>query len=342
MLTAEIIKKLPNVKVVSTVSQQEDEQEWLAVRTKGIGGSDVGAICGVSPFASARTVYFSKTGQFEEALAPSNAAIDRMHFGHLLEPIVADEYAHRELGPGKPHEGLKLVELGATLCHKDAPWMRANVDRLICEADGTPVGILECKTTSEYNRDEWEEGEILTSYIYQLNWYLHVLDLKWGVFACLVGGNKFYSWEVIRNDELLQNEILPKVTSFWFDNVQAYKEPELQAVDTALADATYAEVKKGSEITLDDEASDALAATIVDAKAQIKELEAIVDEAKNRLKDRLKDHEIGYCLNHTVKWSPRSQVRVDQIKLKTEFPDVYEACKKRITFRVMTVKGDNL
>ena len=70
MLTKDIIKQFPNVQIVSTVSQQEDEKEWLSVRTKGIGGSDVGAICGVSPFSSARQIYFNKTGQFEDALTP--------------------------------------------------------------------------------------------------------------------------------------------------------------------------------------------------------------------------------------------------------------------------------
>lgn len=339
MLTQDIIKQLPNVKVVSTVGQEEDEKEWLAVRTKGIGGSDVGAICGVSPFSSARQIYFNKTGQFEEALKPGAASQERMHFGHLLEPIVADEFARRELTADKSRGGWRLTELGATVCHKDYPWMRANVDRLILDENGKIVGILECKTTSEYNDEEWANGEILLSYVYQLNWYMYILDIKWGAFACLVGGNKFYSYEVYRNDELLQETILPAVKRFWFDNVLALKEPELQAVDTAFANDTYSEVEKNSEVMLEDEESDNLALTIVECKAQIKELEKIMEEAQNRLKDRIKNNEIAYCRNHTVKWSPRSQTRVDTTLLKTTFPEVYEQCKKTVTFRVMTVKG---
>lgn len=339
MVTPELIKQLPNVVVVSTVGQTEDEKEWLAVRNKGIGGSDVGAICGVSPFSSARQIYFNKTGQFEEALQPGAASQERMHFGHLLEPIVADEFKRRELTEANGRSGWYLTELGATVCHKDYPWMRANVDRLIMDGNGKIVGILECKTTSEYNDEEWATGDILLSYIYQLNWYMYILDIKWGAFACLVGGNKFYSYEVYRNDELLQETILPAVKSFWFDNVQALKEPELQAVDTVFANSTYSEVEKNSEVMLEDEESDHLAAVVVECKAKIKELEATMEEAQNRLKDRIKDREIAYCRNHTVKWSPRTTTCVDTTLLKTTFPEVYEQCKKVSTYRVMMVKG---
>ena len=339
MLTQDIMKQLTNVKVVSTVTQAEDEEAWKTVRNKGIGGSDVGAICGVSPFSSARQIYFSKTGQFEEALQPGAASLERMHFGHLLEPIVADEFAARELTADKDREGWSLCTMNATVCHKDNNWMRANVDRLILDENGKIVGILECKTTSEYNNEEWENGDILMSYIYQLNWYMHILDIKWGAFACLVGGNKFYSYEVYRNDELLNDVIIPAATDFWNNNVLALKEPELQAVDTVFANSTYAEVEKNSEVLLEDEESDNLAAVVFDCKAKIKELEKTMEEAQNRLKDRLKDKEIGYCRNYTVKWSPRSQTRVDTTMLKTTFPEVYEQCKKQTSFRVMTVKG---
>ena len=331
MVTKELLSYLPNVVVVSTVSQEEDEKEWCAVRTKGIGGSDIGAICGVSPFTSARQIYFSKTGQYEEATKPSGASMERMHFGHLLEPIVADEFARRT--------GKKLLNVDATFAHKDFAWMRANVDRLIVDDDGKPYGILECKTTSEYNNEEWESGDILMSYIYQLNWYMHILDIEYGAFACLVGGNKFYHYEVFRNDDLINNTLLPAAKSFWYDNVLALKEPELQATDTVFANILYAEVEKNSELTMTDDIANELAKTVFDCKAKIKELTATMEEAQNRLKDRLQEHEIGYCRDYTIKWSPRSQTRVDTTLLKKEFPEAYEKCKKRLDFRVFTIKG---
>lgn len=327
----DILKYLPNCTVFSTVKQEDDEEAWLKARTRGIGGSDVGAICGVSPFTSARQIYLNKTGQFQDALKPNEAAKERMHFGHMLEPIVADEYAQRT--------GNKIVAVNATLVHKDHPWALANVDRLIVDDDGRPIGILECKTTSEYMNEEWESGDILLSYIYQLNWYLWILGLEKGAFACLVGGNKFYYYDVYRNDELLENTIIPAAKDFWFNNVLALKEPEMQATDTDFANSIYSTVVKNSEIVLADDETNELAGTVFDCKAKIKELENIMKEAQNRLKDRLQDNEIGYTKDYTIKWSPRSQTRVDTDKLKTEFPEVYAAVQKKIEFRAMTVKG---
>lgn len=331
MINKELLKHLPNCVVVSTVSQEADEEEWKAVRNKGIGGSDIGAICGVSPFTSARQIYFNKTGQFQDAMKPGAAAQERMKWGHLLEPLVADEFALRT--------GKRLVEVGGTLAHKDHQWMRANVDRLIVDEAGVPYGVLECKTTSEYNDDEWANGDILMSYMYQLNWYLYILDLKYGAFACLVGGNKFYYYEVFRNDELINNTLIPAATDFWYNNVLALKEPELQATDTDFANNVYAAVVKNSEITLAEDIDNELARTVVECKKQIKALTATMEEAQNRLKDRLRDKEIGYCKDYTIKWSPRSQTRVDATLLKATFPEVYEQCKKRIDYRVMTITG---
>lgn len=332
MIDKKLRDALTNCNVVSTVRQEDDEAAWLAARTRGIGGSDIGAICGVSPFSSARQVYLNKTGQYNEALTPNAAATERMHFGHLLEPIVADEYSRRT--------GVKLVSVDATLAHKDYPWALANIDRLMVDDDGNPIGILECKTTSEYKNDDWESGEILLSYIYQLNWYLWILGLEKGAFACLVGGNKFYHYEVFRNDELIKDTLIPAAKSFWYDNVLALKEPELQAVDTDFINATHSDVVKNSETDLSDDIYNDLANTVVTCQAKIKELTNTMEEAKNRLKEALKNTEIGYTKDYTVKWSPRSQTRVNTELLKKTFPEVYKQVSKTVSYRAMTIKGD--
>jgi len=326
------LKQLTNCSVYSTVTKEEDEDAWLKARTRGIGGSDVGAICGVSPFTSARQVYLSKTGQYEDSVKGfSAAATERMHFGSMLEPIVADEFAKRT--------GLKLVEVKATLMHNEVLWALANIDRLVVDDEGKPIGVLECKTTSEYMNSDWENGDLLLSYIYQLNWYLWITGLKRGWFACLVGGNKFYHYEVFRNDELLETIIIPAVTHFWKENVCSLIEPELQATDKDFANGLYAEVIKNAEIIMEDDVANELARTVFDCKIQIKEITAIMEEAQNRLKDRLKENEIGYTKDFMIKWSPRSQVRVDTDKLKGQFPQIYAQCQKRIDFRAMSVKG---
>ena len=53
----EHIRQEPKV-LVST--ENLTEQEWLAYRRQGIGGSDVAAILGISPFRTARDLYDDK------------------------------------------------------------------------------------------------------------------------------------------------------------------------------------------------------------------------------------------------------------------------------------------
>jgi putative phage-type endonuclease len=316
------------------VSQTEDEAQWLANRTKGIGGSEIGTICGVNKYSSARLLYFKKTGQYEdsESFSFSDESLERMSWGHKLEPIVADEFMQRT--------GKKVVICPATLRHKDHPWMIANVDRIIVDDEGKPVGILEVKTADARLLKDWEDGEIPMSYIYQLNWYLMILDLKYGAFAALIGGNRFVMIEVYRNEDLCK-DMFEAGDRFWNYNVKSLISPELSGsdADSDFLKEQYGNVVKNSELMMVEEEYTELAQDIVDGKAQIKELEKRVAEATNKLKEKLQDTEIGYTADHIIKWSPRKQTRVDTDKLKTDFPEVYEACKKTTSYRVFTVKG---
>lgn len=334
-------KYLVTCHLFSDVAQEDDEAAWLAARSNGIGGSDIGAICGVSTFTSARQIYLRKTGQFTDMPTTSAAANERMHFGHVLEPIVAKEYALRVLSKDGDHPDLHLVNFRGTLQHNEYNWALANVDRFICDENGIPVGVLECKTTSEYMNEEWANGEILTSYLYQLNWYLFVTGLPWGAFACLVGGNKFYTYEVTRNDELINDILIPRAKEFWEVNVCKLVEPPLQSNDTEFVNGLYNVAVKNSEISFTDDAFNELAATVYNCRREIKALENEKEAAQNAIKERMQENEIAYCADYTVKWSLRNQARVDTSLLKARYPEAYKDCLKRSSYRVMTVTSMN-
>jgi putative phage-type endonuclease len=327
-----VLDFLPNVKILSTIKQEDDEDGWLKARTLGIGGSDIGAICGVSNYATARLIYLKKTGQYESEEF-SDASKDRMRFGHLLEPIVADEYARRS--------GNTVVESPATMVHKDFPWAIANVDRLIVDEEGFPYGILECKTTDARNWSDWEDGDIPISYIYQLNWYLWILDLKFGAFACLIGGNRFIMIEMFRNDELLNEEMIPQADAFWNHYVSNLVEPPISGsdADSDYLKGKYVDPKKNSEILLSDNLElDEVADVFMEKKKELKQLEKDVDALGNIMKEAVGEFEIGHTLSHTIKWSQQVQNRVDTEKLKADYPDVYKKCIKEIKFRKLLVK----
>lgn len=329
----EFLKNFTNCNVLSTVSQEENEEQWLANRSLGVGGSDIGTICGVNNYSTARLLYFKKTGQYEDsdAFKFSETSLERMGWGHKLEPIVADEYMART--------GNRIVICPATLQHKDFPWRLANVDRIIVDENEKPIGILEVKTTDSRMAKNWEEGEIPISYIYQLQWYLDILDLDFGAFATLVGGNQFVMIDVVRNKDLLA-EMNRAGDTFWNHNVKNMIEPEISGseADGKFNKELYSEVEKGSEVTLAEEEDDELAAFIVEGKALIKATQKDVDMAIHKLQSKMMNSEIGHTNGHTLKWSPRMQQRLDSDKLKVEYPEIYDKCRKTLKFRVFSVK----
>lgn len=318
--------------ILSTVTQTEDEDTWLKNRTNGIGGSDIGTICGVNQFSSPRLLYLSKLGMYEDESADRTAAKERMHFGKVLEPIVADEFAIRS--------GLRVAVSPATYQHKEIEWALANIDRFIIDEEGRPYGILECKTSSEFMNNDWFEGDFSLSYLYQVQWYMFVTGLRVAHIAVIVGGNKFYSYEIPYNIELVKGTLLPSAEYFWEENIKKLIEPQIDGSEasTNFLKSQYAECVKNSEIQLLDETTNDLANLIVESKKKVKALEATIAEAENRIKEKMKDTEIAYTIDRTCKWSPRSQMRVSTDLLKANFPDVYEACKHQINYRVFTVK----
>lgn len=63
------------------------EEEWLAWRKKGIGGSDVAAALHLSPYKTARDLYFDKIGVEPTVEQPDKSIT--FAIGHLLEDVVA-------------------------------------------------------------------------------------------------------------------------------------------------------------------------------------------------------------------------------------------------------------
>ena len=57
---AQVRQRLAPFVLVDTADLPRDE--WLNYRRRGIGGSDVAAILGVSPFRTARDIYYDKLG----------------------------------------------------------------------------------------------------------------------------------------------------------------------------------------------------------------------------------------------------------------------------------------
>ena len=110
----EHIRQEPKV-LVST--ENLTEQEWLAYRRQGIGGSDVAAILGISPFRTARDLYDDKLNIASAVDDTGNWVA--LEMGHLLEPLVAQIFTKKT--------GLEVFQIKKMFQHPQYPFMLADV-----------------------------------------------------------------------------------------------------------------------------------------------------------------------------------------------------------------------
>ena len=320
--------------VSSTAVQSENEEAWLAARTRGIGGSDVGAICGVNPWSSALQIYFNKTGQFQEEQEPDDASKERMHFGHVLEPIVANEFEER-------NPGLFCEEANCSFKSVFHEYLLANVDRFVLDENGTIVGILECKTAGAQMASEWEAGEIPVSYYYQVQHYMYVTGIHRGWICCLAGGNKFFQYDIFFDEDLYTSVILPQLSHFWNDCVLKLQEPEVQSADSELFNDLFSADKIEDEPITFEQDFEAIGKEYLEIKQRQKEDKKRIEELQALIKQKLSTHIRGYSPTYEFVWSPRTRTSVDSSYLRVHYPEIYDECTTTTSYRQMSVKAVN-
>ncbi len=305
---------------VLTPTKEMTRSEWLTWRKQGIGGSDAAAIAGLCRWKSPVAVYLEKIGEIEPEEAGEPA-----YWGQILEDIVAREFSVRT--------GLKVQRRNAILQHPDYPFMIANLDRLIIDETR---GILECKTTSEWMKDEWD-GKIPDQYMIQLQHYLAVTGLSYGYIAVLIGGNKF-QYQMIERDEEIINYLTKIEADFW-ELVKSHTPPEMDGSQASsdLLKKLYPEGKP-SETPLPLEAKD-LIGQYQEAKEFEKKWSLAKDEAGNKLKAMLEEHEVGIIGDMEVRWKTVKTSKFDSKAFKQDHQDLYEKYTKPSSYRRFEIKG---
>ena len=194
------------------------EKGWLAYRRKGIGGSDVAALLGISPWRTARDLYYDKLNI--AAVEDNENNWVALEMGHLLEPLVAKIFQHRT--------GYKIYQVKKMFQHPKYPWMLADVDYFVELPDGT-TAILEIKTTNYNAKDHWwldGEETVPVYYETQGRHYMAVMDVDRCFFCCLYGNNEEETIiREIRRDEAYADEMIFLEQHFWENHVLAKTPP---------------------------------------------------------------------------------------------------------------------
>jgi putative phage-type endonuclease len=307
--------------VLATTTEM-NRQEWLKARKKGIGGSDAAAIAGLNKWKSPVAVYLDKIGQAVDGDSSNEAA----YFGSILEDIVAQEFSKRT--------GLKVRRRNAILQNPEHPFMLANVDRLIV---GRKEG-LECKTASEYLKEEWKDDEVPAQYLIQCQHYMAVTGYEAWWIAVLIGGNKFIYKKIERDEEIIQY-LIQIESEFWNNHVLKKNPPMFDGSDASrdLLKAIYPTAKFDDEIELPTDATE-LIAKYEQAKQEEAEAAERRKEAENQLKAMLGDYERAFAGDRVVTWKNVRSSRVDTKLLKAKYPEIYQEVAKESISRRFSIR----
>lgn len=215
-------------------------EQFHADRRTGIGGSDIGAICGVNPFRGKMEVYLEKVGAIESA-EPNEA----MLWGTILEPVIVKQFCER-------HNA--RIEVGIPMARMEGhPHIIFHADGLILDHEDKPMALFEAKTSGAFARTTFGPSgtsEVPPSYNLQVQQGMAVFDLPRAFMAVLIGGQDFRVFEIMRDDELIADMIMV-ADNFWPCVVN--REPP--DIDGSKDSARYLEVlypqDSGAEIRAD-------------------------------------------------------------------------------------------
>ena len=211
-------------------------ERWLECRAHGpkgdieytVGGSDVAAIFGVSPWTTPLELWMIKKGRMKPAVK-ANAL--QLEMGHLLEPIAAHFYALKS--------GNRVYDDTYMYQHADHPYALADFDRRFERAtDGEP-GILECKSTTYRHASDWDDGGFPLYYEMQLRFYLSVADVNIGAFSAVWGNNpdNDIATPEITRDMAKEDMIFEKLDQ-WIWSLKHDKPPTMSGIPSGASSMT--------------------------------------------------------------------------------------------------------
>lgn len=289
----------------------EDNDGWLAERRRGIGGSDVAAIMGLSPWRTPAEVWLEKTGRAE----PQDLS-DRpnVQFGNIMEPVIADW--HRRKYPD-----LTIRRVNAICQSLERPWAQASLDYEI-HAPEIGWGVLEIKTARD--KRDWKDG-VPAYYLTQVTHYLAVTGRKFAAVAVFFRDEAEFARYAIERDEEDIAAVNEAVDTFWRDYVQADVMPTLVGTSGEAQGLAQMHANPESDAITDMSAETLLLVSdYQDAADRERQAKADKQKAANELMARIGDHKQLFTETSKVTWTRRTSERFDSRRFREDYPGLWQ------------------
>jgi putative phage-type endonuclease len=331
------VAEVPNSPADLILPECAGRERWLAARQEGIGGSEVGALIGVSEYETAMSVWNTKMNGGKDL-----SDVPAVDWGHRLEEVVAQKTAEMV--------GVTSRFAGGLWADRLRPHLRVTPDRLACKGRSwRSIGVIECKTAGD---DEgWESGTITPhgggtgsaplSYQAQVQWQLGILGLPVGWLGCLVLGRErqFFVVEIGFNREWFA-EMAHAADVFWERNIVGDEMPlhDLRHPKTEELLKLLHPTVVQKAVQLPPEAESMLAEYRA-VKKRYEDAEQDFTALKNFFRMWVGDAGAGYLGEKKVVSYPEiSKSGIDVKKLRAEYPEVAEKVTRKSFYRSMTIR----
>lgn len=306
-----------------------DLATFRANRRYYIGGTDVAAICGLSPWASPLSVYLDKTLQTREQ--PETLAMRR---GLALEDFIASEFCREHTGRFVTYRPKPIIR---------TDWgfpAGASIDRMVALKDHprTPIALLEAKTAFRNGWKQFNEKaeDLPDQYFVQVQWYLAVSGLPRAYAAADVGDESLRIL-AIEPDDAVQTELVVRARQFWTGHVETGVPPIPDGSEhdgRALAQM-WPETLADAPVELDDEEAAMAVRVFLRERDLADEHQRAADTAKQRLCELMAEHEAAIVARrYRLTWKQQTRTTLDSKALRKAHPQLAEEFSRTSTTRV--------
>ncbi len=325
-------------------------ERWLDCRMHGpqgnieytVGGSDVAAIFGISPWVTPLELWMIKKGRMKPSVK-ANAA--QLEMGHMLEPIAAHLYAQKT--------GNIVTDDTFMYQHADFPYALADIDRRYQRITDSEPGVLECKSCTYHKASEWANDSYPLYYEFQLRYYLSVVDVNIGSFSAIWGNNPdndLATPELVR-DKFKEDMIFERLEE-WIWSLKKDKPPTMASIKPTLALESLARIHGASNPTLPTielpprlekqvRGICTMQDKIADCRKEIKSYEDQIEAYSVGIAELMAKHEKGVLETTNDKFlidfATKKQNRTNTTALKKKYPNIYDEFVKSTESRKLTV-----
>lgn len=307
-----------------------------AERARFLGGSDIAAVLGLSPWLTPVALWAKKTQPQEER--PETGKVRPKARGHRWESVVAEMLAE-----SLADAGVVAEPVGANRRYVDAAhdFMACEIDYEL-SLDGRRDEIVNCelKTVHPFKSREWGESqsdELPVHYTAQAMWGLGITGRQTCIVAALFGADELRTYTVERDDATI-DWMREQAIAFW-DLVQSGTPP--QPVALRDLDILHPTDSDAPALIADPELTRTLLrmrAIDRELKARTAEWEALEFEVKRAMGD-CTHIVVGSETKEAATWKQRPHTWLDQTALKEAHPDIVKAFTRKKSTRVFTLKS---